>query len=211
MVVVIQNWHSNYGMTSGKGFWRATGDSMRSWLSGEEYGNSLGNEELLDEGLESQRKERERVTTNISKSKWKFGVRVGNNLGPRVLKHSKNIKIKSFGLDKDQLWATKCFIFMFSVSIQSRSYVQLCDPMDWSTPDFLFHHQLPELTQTHVHWVCDAIQPSHPLSSPSPPTFHLPQHQDLFYWVSSSHQVAKVLEFQLQHPSFQWIFRTDFL
>lgn len=69
MVVVIQNWHSNYGMTSGKGFWRATGDSMRSWLSGEEYGNSLGNEELLDEGLESQRKERERVTTNISKSK----------------------------------------------------------------------------------------------------------------------------------------------
>lgn len=69
MVVVIQNWHSKYGMTSGKGFWRAIGDSMRSWPGGEEYGNSLGNEELLDEGLESQRKERERVTTNISKSK----------------------------------------------------------------------------------------------------------------------------------------------
>ena len=72
-------------------------------------------------------------------------------------------------------------------------------------------HHLPEFTQTHVHWVCDAIQPSHPLSSPSPPAFNLPQHQGLFQWVSSSHQVAKGLEFQLQHQSFQWIFRTDFL
>ena len=73
------------------------------------------------------------------------------------------------------------------------------------------HHQLPEFTQTHVHWVSDAIQPSHPLLSPSPPTFNLSQHQGLFKSVSSSHQVAKVLEFQLQHQSFQWIFRTDFL
>ena len=73
------------------------------------------------------------------------------------------------------------------------------------------HHQLPEFTQTHVHWVGDAIQPSHPLSSPSPPAFNQSQHQGLFKWVSSSHQVAKVLEFQLQHQSFQWIFRTDFL
>ena len=68
------------------------------------------------------------------------------------------------------------------------------------------HHQLPELTQIHVHRVGDAIQPSHPLSSPSPPTFNLSQHQGLFQWVSSSHQVAK---FQLQHQSFQWIFTTD--
>lgn len=66
-MVVIQNWHSRYGMRSGKGFWRATGDSVRSWLGGEEYGNSLGNEELLDEGLESQRKERERVTKEYIK------------------------------------------------------------------------------------------------------------------------------------------------
>ena len=64
---------------------------------------------------------------------------------------------------------------------------------------------------THVHWVSDAIQPSHPLSSPSPPALNLSQHQGFFQWVSSSHQVAKVLEFQLQHQSFQWIFRTDFL
>ena len=73
------------------------------------------------------------------------------------------------------------------------------------------HHQLPEFTQAHVHWVGDAIQPSHPLSSPSPPIFNLSLHQGLFKWVSSSHQLAKVLEFQLQHPSFQWTPRTDFL
>ena len=74
--------------------------------------------------------------------------------------------------------------------------------MDCSTPGFPVHHQLPEFTQTHVHWVGDAIQPSHPLSSPSPPAFNLSQHQGLFQWVSSSHQVAKVLEFQLQHQLF---------
>ena len=73
------------------------------------------------------------------------------------------------------------------------------------------HQQLPELTQTHVHWVGEAIQPSHPLLSHSLPAFNLSQHQGLFQWVSSLHQVAKVLEFQLQHQSFQWIFRTDFL
>ena len=82
--------------------------------------------------------------------------------------------------------------------------------MDCSTPDFPVHPQLPEFTQTHVlHWVHDAIQPSRPLSSPFPPAFHLAQHQGLFQWVSSLHQMAKVLEFQLQHQSFQWIFRTD--
>ena len=69
----------------------------------------------------------------------------------------------------------------------------------------------PRAYQTHIHWVGDAIQPSHPLSSPSPPTFNLSQHQGLFKWVSSLRQVAKVLQFQLQHQSFQWIFRTDFL
>ena len=69
--------------------------------------------------------------------------------------------------------------------------------MNHSTPGLPVHHQLLELTQTHVHWVGDAIQPSHPLSSPSPPAFNLSQHQGLFKWVSSSHEVAKVLEFQL--------------
>ena len=85
----------------------------------------------------------------------------------------------------------------------------LCNPMNCIMPGLPVHHQLPESTQTHVHWVDDAIQPSHPLSSPSPPALNLSQHQGLFKWVSSSHQVAKVLEFQLQHQSFQWIPRTD--
>ena len=87
----------------------------------------------------------------------------------------------------------------------------LCDPMDLSTPGLPVHHKLPEFTQTHVHRVGDAIQPSHPLSSPSPPAPNPSQHQGLFQWVSSSHQVAKVLEFQLQHQSFQWTPRTDLL
>ena len=94
----------------------------------------------------------------------------------------------------------------------AQSCLTLCDPMDCSMPGFPVHHQLPELTQTHVHHVGDAIQPSHPLSSPSPPTtFNPSQHQGLFQWLGFSHQMARVLEFQLQHPSFQWIFRTDFL
>ena len=80
----------------------------------------------------------------------------------------------------------------------------LCNPMNHSTPGLPVHHQLLEFTQTHVHWVGDAIQPSHPLSSPSTPALNLSQHQGLFQWVSSLHQVAKVLEFQLQHESFQW-------
>ena len=72
-------------------------------------------------------------------------------------------------------------------------------------------HYFPEFFQTHFHWVGDAIQPSHPLSSPSPPAFILSQHQDLFQWVSSLQQVAKVMKLQLQLQSFQWIFRVDFL
>ena len=91
------------------------------------------------------------------------------------------------------------------ISVQFSSVNQLrptlCDPMDCSTPGFPVHHQLPELAQTHVHGVDDAIQPSHSLSSPSPPTFSLSQHQGPFQWVSSSHQAAKVLEFQPQHQS----------
>ena len=93
----------------------------------------------------------------------------------------------------------------------AQSCLTLCDPMNRSTPGLPVHHQLLEFTQTHVHWIGDAIQPSYPLSSPSPPVLNLSQHQGLFKWVSSSHQVAKVLEFQLQHQSFWWLFRTDFL
>ena len=100
-------------------------------------------------------------------------------------------------------------------TVQFNSVTQLCltlcGPMDCSRPGFLVHHQLLELAQTQVHRVDDAIQPSHPLLSLSPPAFNLSQHQGVFQWISSLHQVAKVLEFQLQHQFFQWIFRTDFL
>ena len=93
----------------------------------------------------------------------------------------------------------------------AQSCPTLCDPMNRSMPGFPLHQQHSEPTQTHVYWVSDAIQPSHPLLFSFPPAFNPSQHQGLFKWVSSSHQVAKVLEFQLQHQSFQWIFRTDFL
>ena len=93
----------------------------------------------------------------------------------------------------------------------AQSCLTLCDPMNHSTPGLPIHHKLPKFTQTHVHRVSDAIQLSHPLSSPSPPTFNLSQHQGLYKLVSSSHQVAKVLEFQLQHQSLQWTLRNDFL
>ena len=89
------------------------------------------------------------------------------------------------------------------ISSVSQSCQTLCDPMDCSMPGFPVQHQLLELAQTHVHRVSDAIHPFHPLSSPSPPAFNLSQHQGLFQGVNYSHQVAKVLEFQLQHQSFQ--------
>ena len=93
----------------------------------------------------------------------------------------------------------------------AQSCPTFCDPMDCRMAGLPIHRQLPEFTQTHIHWVGAALPPSHLLSSPSPPAFNLSQHQDLFQGVSSSHQAAKVLEFQFQHQSFQWIFRTDFL
>ena len=103
----------------------------------------------------------------------------------------------------------------YLLSAQFSSITKLCprpcDPMNSSTPRLPVHYQLPASTQTHVHWVGDAIQSSHPLSPPSPPALTLSHHQGLFQWVSSSHQVAKILEFQLQHQSFQWPPRTDLL
>ena len=103
---------------------------------------------------------------------------------------------------------TKYFNIQFSCSVMS----------DFLQPHELQHARPPYLSPTpgvysttRVHWVSDAIQPSHPLLSPSPLAFSLSQHQGLFQWVSFSHLVSKVLEFQLQYQSFQWIFRTDFL
>ena len=120
------------------------------------------------------------------------------------------------GLQRCSHIATWCQgdTWMQSQSVQLRSVAQSCptrcDPMNHSTPGLPVHHQLPEFTQTHVHRVSDAIQPSHPLLSPSHPAPNPSQHQGLFQWVNSSHEVAKVVEFQLQHQSFQWTPRTDF-
>ena len=96
------------------------------------------------------------------------------------------------------------------ISSVTQSCPTLCDPMNRSTSGLPVHHQLSESTQTHVRWIGDAIQPSHPLSSPSPPILNLSQHHGLFR-VSSLHQVAKVLELQLQNQSYQWTPRTDCL
>ena len=110
------------------------------------------------------------------------------------------------------------FIFIYSniinnqfSSVQSLSRVRLCDPMNRSMPGLPVHHKLLAFTQTHAHRVGDAIQLSHPLSSPSPPAPNPSQHRGLFQRLNSSHQVAKVLEFQLQHQSFQWTPRIDLL
>ena len=115
-------------------------------------------------------------------------------------------------------WSQKdrhCMIpLIWDTSVQFSSVTQscltLCNPMNCSMSGLPVYHQLPEFTQTHVHWVNDAIQPSHPLSSPSPPA-QSPPASGSFQWVNSLHQVAKVLEFQLQQQSFQWTPRTDLL
>ena len=119
--------------------------------------------------------------------------------------------ITSFFIIKTENIAIWCSELKHLVSVQFSQSVAstLSEPMDYSTPGLPVHYQLPEFTQTHVHWVGDAIQLSHSLSFPSPPTINLSQDSGLFQWVSSSYQVAKVLKFQLQYQCFEWIFRTD--
>ena len=108
---------------------------------------------------------------------------------------------------KEYVSSLNCTVKWDIYAYHFRSVVQscltLCNPRDCDRPGLPVHHQLLELSQTHVHWVGDAIQPSHPLSSPSPPALNLSQHQGLLQWLSSSHQVAKILELQLYHQSFQ--------
>ena len=135
-------------------------------------------------------------------------------LGTCILLHSLLWLGKVIGLGyhlEEAVWHLPQGTGGYQFSSVTQSCLTLCKPMNCSMPGFPVHHQLPEFTQTHVRWVGNAIQLSHPLSSPSPPAFNLSQYQGLFQGVSSSHQMAKVVEFQLQHQSFQWIFRTDFL
>jgi len=125
------------------------------------------------------------------------------------------IKLLSIWLSSKDVLYKIAICTTLHISVQYSSVAQLCltlcDPMNCRSPGLPVHHQLPEFTQTHVHRVSDAIQPSHPLSSPSSPDPNPSQHQSLFQWVNSSHEVAKVLEFPLQHQSFQWTPRTDLL
>ena len=108
-------------------------------------------------------------------------------------------------------WNHLNIVNQYQFSSVAQSCPTLCDHMNWSTPGLPVHHQLPEFTQTHIHRVSDTIQPSQPLSSPSPPAPNPSQHQSLFQWVNSSNKVAKVLEFQPQHYSFQRNPRVDLL
>ena len=126
---------------------------------------------------------RERLPETLEKAlEWEFG-------------HlSYNLRSTTYPLDG---LGEKVAIIQFSSVAQS--CLTLWDPTNHSMPGLPVHYQLPEFIQTHVHWVCDDIQPSHPLSSPSPPALSPSQHQGLFQWIRSLHQVAKVLEFQLQH------------
>ena len=131
----------------------------------------------------------------------------------------KVVQVKSLQWPSVPLCLPNCpsplsYYVIFS-SVQFSSVAQLCptlcNPMNCSTPGLPVHHQLPEFTQIHVHWVVDVIQPSHPLLSPFPPSPNPSQHQGLFQRVNSSYEVVKVMEFQLQHQSFQWTPRTDLL
>ena len=120
----------------------------------------------------------------------------------------------SMGFSRQEYWSGLLFpplVYSYQFISVAQSCLTLCDPRNCSTPGLPVHHQLPKSSQTHVHRVGDAIKPSHPLSSPSPPSPNPSQCQSLFQRVNSSHQVAKVLQFQPQHQSFQWTPRTDLL
>ena len=143
-----------------------------------------------------QNKKKEQNRRNIGKDNDQQFSKTEKRHQPTDLRSS--VKSKNSKLKKK---------IQFSHSVTSNSWW----PHECSTPGLPVHHQSLEFTQTHVHWVSDAIQPSHPLSSPSPPALNLSQHQSLFQWVTSSHEVAKALEFQLQHQSFQWTHRTHLL
>ena len=125
---------------------------------------------------------------------WPFLTTLHKMIPPSHVSNPRPLYLFCFPNIHHQLWYSVQFDNQFS-SVQSLSRVRLCDPMNCSTPGLPVHQQLLEFTQTHVHQVGDAIQPSHPLSSPSPPAPNPSQHQSLFQWVNSLHEVVKVLEF----------------
>ena len=151
----------------------------------------------------------------VSDSLWLYGLQPARLLCPWVFSRPDYWSGLPSSRETSQLWdqtqVSRIAGGLLIYSVQWLSRVWL-----FATPWIAAHQAslsstTPRVTQNHVHWVGDAMQPSHPLLSPSPPAFNLSQHQGLFQCVSSSHQVAKDLEFQLQHQSFQWTLRTDFL
>ena len=136
---------------------------------------------------------------------WNAGGKIGLKTHLRLGERTTHVQWRILWF----LWTTGCSL-RCSVQFSRSVSPTLCDHTNCSTPGLPVHHQLPEFTQTHVHQVGDAKQPSHPLSSPSPAP-NPSQHQGSSQWVNSSHEVAKVWESQLQHQSFQWTLRTDLL
>ena len=147
----------------------------------------------------------ERTSAQLSRSV------LSDSLRPHELQHSRPpCPSPTPGVHSDSRFTIQQSESAIDCCSVAKSCPTLCSPMDCSTPGFPILHCLPEFAQVHIHWVINAIQPSQPLSPPSPPAFNLSQPQGLFQWVGSSHQVAKVLELQLQHQSFQWIFKVVF-
>ena len=150
------------------------------------------------------------LVTHIGYARIKIPCALGFCYGFKVWLHDPIRVSQNTLLELLHIGDTSLFFLLVLLSSVTQSCLTPCDPMDCGTPGSPVHHQLPELAQINVR-VSDDIQPSYPLPSPSPPTFSLSQHQGLFQRVNSSHEVAKVLELQLQHQCFQWIFITDFL
>ena len=163
---------------------------------------------------------------NLCRASQQFGDQGKDYFSVQIRMWSGSLQAEFFSLSKGLTiillraltdWIRLAHIMMdnlfYSVQFSSvsQSSPTLCDPMNHSTPGLPVHHQFPEFTQTHVYRVGDAIQPSHPLSSPSPPAPNPSQHQGLCQWVNSLYEVAKGLDFQSQHQSFQWTPRTDLL
>ena len=175
--------------------WKGTSQKQWSIFKGNNYGPGSSSSKLnhvtLPETLRKRRRDKSQTERKSLKS----------NIWRELISRKKKETSKLI------TWKTATQYF----SSVAQFCPTLADPVNRSTPGLPVHHQLPEFTQTHVHQVSDAIQPSHPLSSPSPPAPNPSQHQGLFHWANSSHEVAKVLEFQLQHQSFQRKHRTDLL
>ena len=198
-----QNWNQQIPRTKRK--WNSTLPVMQQmlWFEGETFkrskGTTLREPSALERGSQVAEQKMHALDKRECLYRHKKCLASSKRKCPQML---------PLGSKQESQWDAAQFIYLIFLghlsgfsSVQFSSVAQscptLCDPMNHSMPGLPVHHQLPESTQTHVHRVGDAIQPSNPLLSPPPPAFNSSQHQGLFKWVSSLHQVARVLEFQL--------------